>query len=233
MNLAEKVFIVTGGSSGLGKAIAHELNINLASVVITGRDLEKLKDVADEIGVLYFHADVTNDQQIEELFEFTLHNFGKIDGVINNAGIGGWAPIEEMTREALREVFEVNVFGAAMMAAAAARVYKKQKFGSIVNIASTAALKGYKNGTIYASSKFALRGMSQCWQAELRPYNVRVILVNPSEVPTAFGVEDREERSLEEKKLTPKEIADTVIAALKMSDRGFIPEVSVFATNPF
>jgi 3-oxoacyl-[acyl-carrier protein] reductase len=125
------------------------------------------------------------------------------------------------------------VFGATMMASHAARIFKDQKYGDIVNIASTASLKGYKMGSIYAASKFALRGLSQCWQAELRPYNVRVIQINPSEVPTAFAKVDRVEKPLEDNKLTPKEIADTMVAALKMDRRGFIPEVSVFATNPF
>ena len=93
--------------------------------------------------------------------------------------------------------------------------------------------KGYKMGSIYAASKFALRALSQCWQAELRPYNVRVIQINPSEVPTAFAQADRIERPLEDKKLSPKEIADVLVATLKMDRRGFVPEVSVFATNPF
>ena len=235
MDIAEKVYIVTGGSSGLGKAFAHELVSNLANVVITGRDIEKLKKVASDLGAncLWFHADVTNDEQLDGLIKFTMDKFGKLDGIINNAGIGGWSPIEELTREKMREVYEVNVFGAAMLASKAAVVFKKQNYGTIVNIASTAALKGYKYGTIYSSSKFALRSMSQCWQAELRPHNIRVIQINPSEVPTAFGIEDREEKELVENKLTPKEIADVLVASLKMDERGFIPEVSVFATNPF
>lgn len=233
MNLIDKVFIITGGSSGLGKAFAHELKINFADVVITGRDKDKLKKVAEELGCSYFHADVTKDEDIDALIDFTLKKYNRLDGLINNAGIGGWSPIEELTREKMREVYEVNVFGAAIMGAKVAEIFKNQKFGTIVNIASTASLKGYKNGSIYASSKFALRGLTQCWQAELRPFNIRVIQINPSEVPTAFGASDRVERELEENKLSPKEIADVLISSLKMDERGFVPEVSVFATNPF
>ena len=233
--IAGQVYIVTGGSSGLGKAFAHQLVSNLANVVITGRDLEKLKQTASDLGAncLWYHADVTKDEELDGLIQFALDKFGQLDGIINNAGIGGWSPLEELTREKMREVYEVNVFGAAMLAAKVTPIFKKQNFGTIVNIASTAALKGYKYGTIYSSSKFALRSMSQCWQAELRPHNVRVILINPSEVPTAFGQEDRNEKELVENKLSPKEIADVLIASLKMDARGFIPEVSVFATNPF
>lgn len=233
MDLANKVYLVTGGSSGLGKEIAALLKNEGAEVVITGRDEAKLNAVADRIGVVPFHADSSNDDDIQKLFSFIQERYGKLDGLINNAGIGGWAPIDKMDRNLMRQVFEVNVFGAAMMASEAAKMFKDQNYGDIVNIASTASLKGYKNGSIYSASKFALRSMSQCWQAELRPYNVRVIQVNPSEVPTAFGAEDRTERPIQDNKLTPKEIADVVIAALKMDQRGFIPEVSVFATNPF
>lgn len=233
MKLMDSVYIVTGGSSGIGREIASELVVNFATVVITGRDKTKLKAVAKEINAIYYHADVTNDDQIKALFNYVIRKFGRLDGIVNNAGIGDWAPVEELSRERFRNVFEVNVWGAAMMASRAAAIFKKQKYGDIVNIASTAALKGYKNGSIYAASKFALRGMSQCWQDELRPYNVRVILVNPSEVPTAFGQQDRKERSEEAKKLSAKEIADAVVSALKMDNRGFIPELTVYATNPF
>jgi 3-oxoacyl-[acyl-carrier protein] reductase len=233
MNLKDKTYIVTGGSSGLGKAMAVSLKNEGAKVVITGRDQSKLDTVASEIGVQGFHADVNNDADIEALYGWVKDNFGKLDGLINNAGIGDWAELDQMSREKMKNVFETNVFGATMMASHAARIFKDQKYGDIVNIASTASLKGYKMGSIYAASKFALRGLSQCWQAELRPYNVRVIQINPSEVPTAFAKVDRVEKPLEDNKLTPKEIADTMVAALKMDRRGFIPEVSVFATNPF
>ncbi len=231
--MKDNIYIVTGGSSGLGKAMAEALIRNEAKVVITGRDKEKLAVVAKEIGAEPFHADAKNDNEIEALYDHVQQKYGKLDGLINNAGIGDWALIDEMDREKMRNVFEVNVFGASMMAAHAAKMFKKQNYGDIVNIASTASQKGFKNGSIYAASKFALRGLSQCWQAELRPHNVRVMQINPSEVPTAFSQENREERALEPNKLTPVEIADAMVGALKMDRRGFIPELSVFATNPF
>lgn len=233
MELKEKNYIITGGSSGLGKAMAVAMIEEGANVIITGRDEEKLNRVATEIGAVPFLSNVASDEDIESLFAFVKKEYGRLDGLINNAGIGDWAPIEEMDREKMKAVFEINVFGATMMAAHAAKMFKTQNFGDIVNIASTASMKGYKMGSIYAASKFALRGLTQCWQAELRPYNVRVIQINPSEVPTAFSKVDRVERPLEENKLTPKEIADVLVATLKMDRRGFVPEVTVFATNPF
>ena len=171
---------------------------------------------------------------LRKLTIFFSKQFGKLDCLINNAGIGdSWNEITELDIKAFHRVYDVNVFGAALMASEAARLFKKQKSGNIINISSTAGTKGFANGTVYASSKFALRGMTQCWQAELRKYNVRVILVNPSEVTTAFGDDERKEKPEVKNRLRPLEIAHTIVSTLEMDDRGFIPEVTVWATNPF
>ena len=91
-----------------------------------------------------------------------------------------------------------------------------------------------QQGSIYSSSKFAVRCLSQCWQeAELRPFNIRVCQVNPSEVTTAFANPERVERDEVHNKLTPKEISHAIISAIEMDDRGFINELNVWATNPF
>lgn len=234
MELTGKKYIVTGGSSGLGKAMAKSLIEEGALVLITGRDEDKLNKVAAVIKAEAFHADVTNEADVEKLFAHVMKEWGTLDGLINNAGIGDyWAEVDQIDLDEMRRIFEINVFGATRMGTYAARIFKAQKSGDLVNIASTASTKGFKMGSVYAASKFALRGLTQCWQAELRPYNVRVIQINPSEVPTAFNVSSREEKALVDKKLSPQEIADVLVSSLKMDPRGFIPEVSVFATNPF
>jgi 3-oxoacyl-[acyl-carrier protein] reductase len=133
----------------------------------------------------------------------------------------------------MQSVFGTNVFGLTLLSQSILPHFKKQKKGNIVNIASTAALKGFARGSVYAASKFAVRGLTQCWQAELRKENIRVMLVNPSEVPTAFNQTDRVERPDEAQKLSSTEIAHSIKAALEMDDRGFIPELSVWATNPW
>ena len=109
----------------------------------------------------------------------------------------------------------------------------KESYGTIINIGSTASLKGYKHGSIYSSSKFAVRCLTQCWQAELRPHNIRVCQVNPSEVTTAFGNSKREEREDVDNKLTPKEISHSIISVIEMDNRGFVNELNIWATNPF
>lgn len=234
MTIKNSIALVTGGNSGLGKATAHLLIQKGAKVIITGRDQDKTEQVATAIGAIPFHCDVTSDEQIDALYAFIDKEFGRLDILINNAGIGVRTPLGKITREDMRKTYEINVFGATMVAQGALPFFIKQQGGNIVNIASTASLKGYPTGSIYASSKFALRGLTQCWQAELRKDNIRVIQVNPSEVPTAFGNEEtREERPLAENKLTPEEIAHTILSTLEMDNRGYIPEVTVHATNPF
>lgn len=234
MNIKDSTFLVTGGSAGIGKATAKLLIDKSGKVAITGRDKSKLEQVAKEIKAFPILADVANEDGIHKTYELFLKEFGKLDCLINNAGIGdSWSELSDIDLKSFHRVYDVNVFGAALMASEAAKLFKKQKSGNIINISSTAGTKGFANGTVYSSSKFALRGMTQCWQAELRKYNVRVMLINPSEVTTAFGNLDRVERDEVKNKLRPFEIAHTIVSALEMDDRGFIPEVTVWATNPF
>lgn len=234
MQIKDSTFLVTGGSLGIGKATAKLLIEKGGKVAITGRNKSRLEKVANELGAFPIHADVAKSEDVKRTYDEFLKEFKKLDCLINNAGIGGkWDQVFDLDLEDFMSVYSVNVFGAALMAKYAANLFKKQNYGNIINIASTAGTKGFADGTVYASSKFALRGMTQCWQAELRKYNVRVILVNPSEVLTAFGDDEGKERKEVSNKLRSYEIAHTIVSTLEMDDRGFIPEVTVWATNPF
>lgn len=234
MDIKGKIALVTGGSNGIGKQTARQLVEEGATVYITGRNEGRLHTVATEIGARPILADASIQADVDRVFNQMMSENGSFDILINNAGFGaGWAELGDLNMDDMLKVYQTNVFGAAMMGQAAANIFKKQRSGNIVNIGSTASLKGYAKGSIYASSKFALRGLSQCWQADLRPYNVRVMHVNPSEVTTAFGKEDGVSRPEVENKLRPQEIADVIISQLKMADRGFVPEVTVWATNPW
>ncbi len=233
MELQGKQYIVTGGSSGIGRAIAESLIAEGAAVLITGRDAGKLEEVAASIGAVPLKADVASSKDVADTYRVFDERFGRLDGLVNNAGIGMRKELDQLTPEDIKRIHDVNVTGAAMMASHASIRFKEQKGGDIVNIGSTAGMKGMPGGSVYVSSKFALRGMSYCWQHELRPYNVRVMLVQPSEVTTAFGQEGRLERDEEPGKLRPEEIAHAVLSNLRMEGRGFIPELEVVATNPW
>jgi 3-oxoacyl-[acyl-carrier protein] reductase len=233
MNLENSKILLTGGSLGIGKAAAKLFVENGARVGITGRDKDRLSSAAKETGAFPIVADVSKVEDVERTYEAFMGEFGGLDCLINNAGIGRWMKSDEPTLDDFSEVFGVNVYGPALMAARAIPIFRKQGGGNIVNVGSTASLKGYEGGTVYAATKFALRGMTQCWQAELRKDNIRVFLINPSEVATAIGSADRVEREAPPNKLSSMEIAHAIKSVLEMDDRGFIPELSVWATNPW
>lgn len=233
MELKNANVLVTGGSLGIGKATAKALVAAGANVAVTGRDEARIHKAADEIGALPIVADVAEPDDIARTYQEFLDRFDRLDCLVNNAGIGAFKPLDALSLADFEKVFSVNVFGAALMAQRAAVLFKEQGRGNIVNIGSTSGQKGGAGSTVYSSSKFALRGMTQCWQAELRKHNVRVILIEPSEVATAFGDPDRKERTAPPNKLTSDEIAHAIVSVLAMDDRGMIPELAVWATNPW
>jgi 3-oxoacyl-[acyl-carrier protein] reductase len=233
MKLQDSRILITGGSSGLGKEMAALFKQHGAKVLITGRDAEKVTRVAAELGVYGIAADVADEADIAKTFTAVQEKLGGLDVLINNAGFGEFAPIDAITLDQFERVFRTNVFGAALMGREAAKIFKQQKSGNIINISSSAGRKGFANGSVYAASKFAVSGLTECWREELRRYNVRVMQVNPSAVPTAFNVQDRSEKPLVDNMLTPTEIAHAIKGMLEMADRGFITELSVWATNPF
>ncbi len=232
MNLKNAVALITGGSSGIGRAVSKSLADAGARVAITGRDERRLGETARELGVHPIHADVSVEADVERTYREVLEKFGDLDILVNNAGSGVFKNLVDFERKEFEAVFATNVTGAMLMGREAARHFVKRQCGNIVNIASTAGLRGAPKGTAYYASKFALRGMTECWRAELRKYNVRVILVNPSEVLTNFfstaGLPQKENAT----KLRGEDIAYVVKALLEMDDRGFAPEISIFATNP-
>lgn len=233
MEFTDKVVLVTGGSSGIGYAIAEMAKNKGAKVIIVARNRERLDRAAKELSAFPILCDVGNEQHVIECYDTVMKEFGRLDVLVNNAGFGYFSMIDEIDKREFEEVFNTNVIGAALMAKYASRIFKKQNYGNIVNISSTAGTKGYAGGSAYVATKFALKGMSECWRAELRQHNVRVIHVNPSEVQTnIFANSARDKRAFNETKLIAEDIAHAVISALEMHDRGFITELTVFATNP-
>ena len=234
MDLKGKNIIVTGGSLGIGKETAKKLLDKGANVLVIGRSLKRLKDsfLDPQVNLLSFDIGDIDNIVVNAKKSLAFFN-NRVDVLINNAGIGVSKSIDDLEYTDFIDVFNVNVFGLSLFTKEIIPVMKRQQHGTIINIGSTASLKGYKNGSIYASSKFAVRCLTQCWQAELRPYNIRVCQINPSEVTTAFGNSERVERDEVDNKLTPREISHAIISVIEMNNRGFINELNVWATNPF
>ncbi len=232
MDLRNARALVTGGSSGIGYATAQLLRDKGAAVAICGRKADALDEAASELGALGIVADVSKEADVVRMVSRVIAELGGYDVLINNAGFGHWASLVETKSADFRRVWETNVLGAMMVARESARHFIAQKRGNIVNIASTAGQRGYEHGTSYVSTKFAVRGMTECWRAELRAYDIRVMQVNPSEVQTEFFETAGRPRSRNPTKLDAGDIAHTICAMLEMEDRGFMTEATVWATNP-
>jgi 3-oxoacyl-[acyl-carrier protein] reductase len=233
MNLAKSTALVTGGSSGIGLAIAKSLIEAGSRVAITGRNQTRLADAAKLIGAHPIRADVSSEDDVKRTYKEFFDTFGHLDILVNNAAFGERRPLVEMDRAKFDAILQTNVVGMMLMSREAAKHFIERKRGNIINIGSTAGVRGAANGTSYYASKFAVRGMTECWRGELRQHNVRVILINPSEVLTNFAAtagfaQDDKNPT----KLQGEDIAHAVKSVLEMNDRGFTIELTVFATNP-
>ena len=232
MRLSDARVLVTGGSSGIGLEAARLLVEQGAKVAICGRDQQRLQKAAAATGALPIPGDVSQEADAVRIVRETIAAFPDYNVLVNNAGIGAFMPVLEASVEDMRRVWEVNVLGATLMARESARHYVTRRYGNIVNVGSTSGLRAGAGGSAYASTKFALRALSESWRAELRTHNIRVMLLNPSEVVTEFFARAGAAQKDDPSKLHPPEIAHALAAMLTMDDRGFIPELSVWATNP-
>ncbi len=228
--MASRRFLITGGSQGIGAAIVEAARAVGDEVIFTGRNEELIAEVARETGAHGIRADVSVAADNARTVDVCRNQMGGIDVLINNAGYGYMAPIGEVDLEAMRTMFDTNVFGLVDLTNRVVPLMKEEGQGDIINIASTSGIKGHPNGTAYSASKWAVRGISQCWQAELRPHGIRVICVCPSEVQTAWGGKTGRNNP---NKLYASDIADAILAALSANRRALWPEFSVFATNPW
>lgn len=233
MDLKTAKVLVTGGSSGIGYATAQLLRDRGAAVAICGRKADALDQSASELGALGIIADVSREDDVKRMVARVISDLGGFNVLINNAGFGHWAPLVDTTADDFRRVWETNVLGAMLVARESARHFASQNTGNIVNIASTAGLRGSAGGSTYVSTKFALSGLTECWRAELRKHNIRVMQMNPSEVQTNFfATSGRPERPANPTKLYPEDIASVIISMLELDDRGFVTEATVWGTNP-
>jgi 3-oxoacyl-[acyl-carrier protein] reductase len=223
-------FLVTGGSQGIGAAVVEHARQAGHQVVFTGREDARLKDVAGRTGAHGMRADVGRPDDNANTLRACQDRMGGVDVLINNAGYAYRAEIGSIDLGEMRREFDTNVFGLVDLTNRVVPLMKAQGAGDIINIASTSGMKGAPGGTAYSGSKWAVRGISQCWQAELRPHGIRVVCLCPSEVQTNFG--GRSGRN-NPNKLYAEDIAATIMAALDMPRRALWPELAVFANNPW
>lgn len=223
-------FLITGGSQGIGAAIVTHARKAGHHVVFTGRNEDHIKKVAADTGAHGIVADVAVDGDNARTVDACVGHMGGVDVLINNAGVGYSAEIGALDVNAMRALFATNVFGPVDLTNRIVPLMKAQGHGDIVNLASTSGMKGAKGATAYAGSKWSVRGITQCWQAELRPHGIRVICICPSEVQTNWmGRTGRNNPN----KLYADDIAATILAGLEMPRRVLWTELAIFANNPW
>jgi 3-oxoacyl-[acyl-carrier protein] reductase len=233
VDLKNAAVLVTGGSCGIGFETARLLRDRGARVAICARHADMLESAAKQLGAFPVVADVSNENDVRRLIATMVKEYGDYNVLINNAGFGVFTPLIEQSAEEFFRVWQTNVLGAMLVARESARHFIGRSYGNIVNISSTAGQRGFANGSAYCASKFALHALTECWRAELRQHNIRVMQVNPSEVQTSFGAEESKPvKPQNASKLIASDIGQLIVDMLEMEDRGFVTEATVWATNP-
>lgn len=228
----DKVAIVTGASSGIGESVARLLSERGAKIVLAARRIDRLKNLSKELpGSLAVPTDVTDEQSVNRLIRKTMDSFGRIDILINNAGVLLYKPILESDTREIRYVTEVNFFGAVSCARGALSIMKKQGSGVIVNVSSIAGRVAFPNLGYYAASKFALTGFTEALRQEVGKDGIFVCAVNPGTVRTDMTRKILEEAAAKKKNvmpISPERVARAVLWAIeKRKIEVFVP----FATR--
>ena len=228
--MTQRKLLITGASQGIGAALVEQARAAGHQVTFTGRDQTRIDALAAKTGAHGLVADVTSGDDNQRTVDDALARMGGIDTLVNNAGYAYRAEIGSLDVAAMRTMFETNVFGLVDITNRVVPHLKAQAFGDIVNLASTSGMKGGATGTAYGGSKWAVRGITQCWQAELRPHGIRVMCICPSEVQTNWmGRTGRNNPN----KLYADDITNTILTGLAMPRRVLWPELAVFANNPW
>ena len=185
---SSKVWLITGCSSGLGRALAEAVALQGHRVVATARDVSTLSSLAASLpdNVLPLSLDVTQAQQINGVIQQAVDHFGRIDVLVNNAGYGLVGALEEFSDEQIRTNMETNFFGPVALLRAVLPIMRAQRSGHIVNVSAAAAINNYPGFSIYGAGKCALEGLSESLAAELKPLGVKVTIVQPGPFRTEF-----------------------------------------------
>jgi NADP-dependent 3-hydroxy acid dehydrogenase YdfG len=236
-NIAGKVVVITGASSGLGEATARLLSSQGASVVLGARRVDRLKSLADELTqkggkALAVATDVTNSDQVKSLVEASVQKFGRIDVMINNAGLMPLSLLERFKIDDWNRMIDVNIKGVLYGIAAALPHMKKQKSGHIINVSSVAGHEVRPGSVVYSATKHAVRVISEGLRQEVKPYNIRTTVISPGAVATELpnsitepDVAENIQKFYEEFAIPAESFAQAVLYAMSQPDEVDINEI--------
>ena len=236
MNLQNKTAIVTGGTKGIGLAIAEALLDEKISVCIAARKQNELDEAVGKLSqdhtvrVTGFACDVRDYDQVQKLIAYASRELGGLDILVNNAGIGIFETVEQTSVEDFRAVLETNLFGVFYCCHEAIPQMKKRGGGYIINISSLAGANPHPRMAAYNASKFGLNGFSEALMQEVRHDNIKVSYIMPGSVNTEFG--DDEPSSEKDWQLTPQDIARVVVDLLHHDDRSLPSRVEIRPSKP-
>lgn len=188
-NIKEKVIVITGASSGLGEAAARHLSEQGAIVVLAARRVNRIQSLADELTknggkALAISTDVTKYEQVKALVDQAVKTFGRIDVIINNAGLMPHSPLDRLKIDEWNQMIDVNIKGVLYGIAAALPYMQQQKSGHIINVSSVAGHTVRPAGVVYSATKHAVRVISEGLRQEVKDYNLRTTIISPGAVDT-------------------------------------------------
>lgn len=236
-NIQSKVALITGGGRGIGRATAIALAKEGVHVGLVGRSIDNLQKVADElaaydINVAIAAGDVANLDSITSAVEWIRNELGPIDILVNNAGIAKFGGFMDLEPEEWTNILDVNVKGVYYTTRAVLPEMKERNTGDIINISSSAGQRGAPVTSAYSASKAAVIGLSESLMLEVRKHNIRVVTMMPSTVATEMAVELNLTSGDNDNVMKPEDLADLIVAGLKLDQRVVLKTAGLWSTNP-
>ncbi|MCY0886989.1 MAG: 3-ketoacyl-ACP reductase [Alicyclobacillaceae bacterium] len=238
MALREQTALVTGAGRGIGKAIATLLaseGVHVGMLARTSSGIDPLaKQLAEEFGVrtVAIATDISAREEVEQAVAAVQEHLGSLDILVNNAGIGTFGSLVDMPVEEWERIVRVNLFGTYYVTRSVLPSMIKAGHGSIVNISSTSGERGAATTSAYSASKFGIMGMTESLMQEVRKHNIRVTALTPSTVNTELAAKAGLKTSDEDWMMQPDDVAELVLACLKLPDRVFVKTAGLWMTNP-